>query len=92
MIDIKLLQEYINGDLDRARVVVKKLQSDYTRHGYDSITIEELVGVSDDNIICQVITSKLHIEKERIAMIKKSDFLSWIREDKINILLDENLG
>jgi hypothetical protein len=92
MIDIQLLQTYINKYPNKVEIL-KKAPYRGKINTYQSFTIEEMINGNDpESIICQVLTTDGITDHERLAIIDRSEFFSWVRDNKINTILDENLG
>lgn len=84
MITIKLIQEYIDQDPDRIQIFYKKNPMKYPYY-----TVEEIISDTDcnDEIIIQVLASDGIRDHERLGLIDRSDFLTWVRDNKIRLLV-----
>jgi hypothetical protein len=105
MIDIKKLQEYVDEN-PQFRVGVEIFSNKGFRgkiETHEILSIEEITPSpfddSDEEIICEiktklstgeVLSGRIFVGR-RAGLISKSDFLSWIRDKKIDEI-HENMG
>jgi hypothetical protein len=97
MIDIKKLQEYVDENPQFRVEIFSKTGFCGKIETHEILSIEEITPSpfddSDEEIICEIKTklSTGEVLIGRIGLISKSDFLSWIRDKKIDEI-HENMG
>jgi hypothetical protein len=97
MIAIKKLQEYVDENPQFRVEIFSKTGFCGKIETHEILSIEEITPSpfddSDEEIICEIKTklSTGEVLSERIGLISKSDFLSWIRDKKIDEI-HENMG
>lgn len=79
--DIDLLQNWIDEDYSVVHILHSRLTLSPTIHP-QKIEIINISGIIDDDIVCGIICDL----KKRTAILSKSDFYNWLRNNKLSKL------